>query len=73
MHSDCTYYLGSNMMTEEKFTDIIAHEVRIRLTEQNMIEIKENIRDMINLLRWILGAAIVGVIIPIGLKYFNIA
>jgi hypothetical protein len=60
------------MMTEEKLIDIIAHEVRIRLIEQNMIEIKENIRDMINLLRWILGAAIVDVIIPIGLKYFNL-
>lgn len=59
-------------MTEEKLIDIIAHEVRIRLIEQNMIEIKENIRDMINLLRWILGAAIVDVIIPIGLKYFNL-
>lgn len=62
------------MISEEKFTEnIIDHEVRIRLTEQNMMEIKEKIKDMTNLLRWILGTAIVAVIIPIGLKYFNLA
>lgn len=62
------------MLTEEKLTEhFIEHEIRIRLTEKNMFEIREQIKDMTNLLRWILGTAIVAVIIPIGLKYFNLA
>lgn len=62
------------MLTEEHLTEhIIDHEVRIRLSEKNMVEIREHIKDMTNLLRWILGTAIVAVIIPIGLKYFNLA
>lgn len=56
-------------LLKEKFID---HEVRIRLSEQNIIEVKGMIKDIHNILRWILGTTLVAVIIPIALRYFKL-
>ena len=57
------------MMNEEKFID---REVRIRMQEQNYIDLKNSIKDIHNLVRWILGSIVVAIIIPIGLRYFHL-
>ena len=55
------------MLTEEKLTEnIIDHEVRIRMQERMA-------NDIHKLLRYILVTLIGSILIPIGLKYFNLA
>ena len=62
------------MMRLEKLTDTyLDHEVRIRIQEQNAIELKQSIRDIHNMFKWLFGTMVVAVIIPIGLHYFNLS
>jgi hypothetical protein len=62
------------MINEEKLNEqYLDHEVRLRLNEHNMAEIRDRIKEIHNILRWILGTGLVAVMIPIILKYFKLS
>lgn len=59
--------MGNNMINEELLKEqYIDHEVRIRLLEKLCA-------DTHNLLRLTYGTVIVSILVPIGLKYFNLS
>lgn len=62
------------MMNEEKLTEsFIDHEVRIRMQEKKYDHLRQEVKDVHNLVRWIFATVIISIIIPIGLKYFNLS
>jgi hypothetical protein len=50
----------------------IDHEVRIRSTENKYVELKEEIKEVRNLLHWIIGIGVGSIIIPIILHHFHL-